>query len=239
MRMLWKGLLAVTLVSAAAPAFAQEVVVTGSRRGAYLNAETGSAPSSRPIINLKRTADYAVQIVRIVGDTRDEAKRRDEIYSMLQGAIGLAAKQGVELSVGDYIVEPLTMANYKNVTLSYGGRSDTEQATFLVKTRLVEGMDAKTALDRMTKFIKAVPAVGRAELEPIGSMTLSVVSPDQYRTQIIKLIAADAATTMAEFGPGYAVQVTGLDRPVEWARASLTEVFLYLPAAYTIRPKGD
>ena len=237
MRLLFKGLLAAALISTAVPAFAQEVVVTGSRRGAYLNAETGSPPSARPIINLRRTADFAVQIVRIVGDTRDETKRRDEIYSMLEAAIKLAASQGVELSVGDYLVEPLTMANFKNVPLGYGGRSDTEQATFLVKTKLVAGMDAKTALERITKYIKAVPAVGRAEIEPIGSMTLSVVSPDQYRSQIIKLIAADAAATMAEFGPGYGVEVTGLDRPVEWARASLTEVFLYLPAAYTIRPK--
>lgn len=239
MRMIFKGLLAATMLATALPAVAQEVVVTGQRRGAYLNAETGNEPSSRPIINLKRTADFAVQIVRIIGDTRDETKRREEIYAMLESAIGLAARQGVELAVGDYLVEPLTIANFKNVPLSYGGRSDTEQATFLVKTRLVAGMDAKTALERITKYIRAVPPVGRAELEPIGGMTLSVVSPDQYRSQIIKLIAADAATTAAEFGPGYGVDVTGLDRPVEWARASLTEVFLYLPAAYTIRPKAQ
>jgi hypothetical protein len=238
MRIWMKAVLGAAMLSAAAPALAQEVVVTGARRGAYLNAlDVGGAPSSRPIINLKRTADFAVQVVRIIGDTRETEKRREEIYAMIEGAIRLAATHGVELSVGDYIVEPLTLANYKNLSLSNAGRSDTDAVTFLVKARLVPGMDSKTALERITKYIKAVPAVGRAEMVPLGNMTLSVISPDQYRTQIIDLIAADAAAMAAKFGRDYGVEVTGLDRPVEWARASLTEVFLYLPSTYTVRPK--
>lgn len=236
MRKRIKAVIAVALLGVATPALAQEVVVTAARRGAYLNAEVNPS-SSRPIINLRRTADFAVQPVHIIGDTREEAKRHEEIYAMVRGAIELADKHGVELSIGDYLVEPLTLANYKNLMLGGGGRSDTNVARFLVKTKLVAGMDAKTALERITKYVKAVPAVGRAEIESLGSLTLSVVSPDQYRAQITDLIVADAAATAAKFGPDYGVQATGLDRPVEWARASLTEVFLYLPAAYTIVPK--
>lgn len=236
MRKLVKVGIAVAALGVAVPALAQEVVVTGQRRGAYLNAEVNQS-SSRPIINLRRTADFAVQPVHIIGDTREEAKRHEEIYAMVRGAIELADKHGVELSIGDYLVEPLTLANYKNLILGGGGRSDTNVANFLVKTRLAAGTDAKTALERITRYIKAVPAVGRAEIEPLGSLTLSVVNPDQYRAQITDLIVADAAATAAKFGPDYGVQASGLDRPVEWARASLTEVFLYLPAAYTIIPK--
>lgn len=236
MRKRIKAVIAVAMLGVAAPSLAQEVVVTAARRGAYLNAEVNQS-NSRPIINLRRTADFAVQPAQIIGDTREEAKRHEEIYAMLRGAIELADKHGVELSTGDYLVEPLTLANYKNLILGGGGRSDTNVARFLVKTKLAAGMDAKTALDRITKFIKAVPAVGRAEIEDLGSLTLSVINPDQYRTQITDLIVADAAATAAKFGPDYGVQATGLDRPVEWARASLTEVFLYLPAAYTVTPK--
>ena len=131
MRIWMKAVLGAAMLSAAAPALAQEVVVTGARRGAYLNAIDTGGSGSRPIINLKRTADFAVQVVRIIGDTRDTLKRREELYAMLQGAIGLAATHGVELSVGDYIVEPLTMANYKNLSLQNAGRSDTDAVTFL------------------------------------------------------------------------------------------------------------
>ncbi len=232
-----KLLLAATALAGAVPALAQEVVVTAARRGSYLNAETNQS-SERPIINLRRTADFAVLPAQILGDTRDEPKRQEEVYAMLRNAIELAPKHGVELSIGDYLVEPLTLANYKNLTLYGGGRSDTNAARFLVKTRLTEGMDSKAAQDRITRFLKAVPAVGRAELEATAAMTLSVVNPDQYRQQIIDLIVADANATAAKFGSRYGVEVTGLDRPVEWARAGLTEVFLYLPAGYTVVPKN-
>lgn len=238
MRPIAMAMAAASLLVCAAPAFAQdeEVIVTGSR---IQRDEDGilSSPKPGPTMMLRRTADFAVQPVRVVGDTRDEVKRREEIYAMLKGAIELAPRYGVELATGDYLVEPLTLGNYKNLVLGEDEeRDDAEGAGFLVKTRLAPGMDAKTALERITRFVKAVPAVGRAEFVTQGDLTLSVVSPDQYRGAIIDLIAADAAKAMAKFGPNYAVTVTGLDRPVEWTRAGLTEVSLYLPSSYSVVP---
>lgn len=239
MRRIAMAMAAMSLFACASPALAQdeEIIVTGSR---IQRDEDGilSSPKPGPTMMLRRTADFAVQPVRVVGDTRDETKRREEIYAMLKGAIALAPKYGVELATGDYLVEPLTLANYKNLVLGEDEeRDDAEGAGFLVKTRLAPGMDAKTALDRITKFVKAVPAVGRAEFVTQGDLTLSVVSPDQYRGAIIDLIAADAAKATAKFGPNYAVTVNGLDRPVEWTRAGLTEVSLYLPSSYSVVPR--
>lgn len=238
---IFKALIVAGAIIWAAPAFAQdeEVIVTASRALIHSgdDDEAPVAPRPAPAMMLRRTADFAVQPVRVVGDTRDAVKRREEIYAMLKGAIELASKSGVELATGDYVVEPLTLANYKNLTLAEdNGRDDAEGAGFLIKTRLAPGMDSKTALERITRFIKAIPTVGRAEFEAQGDLTLSVVSPDQYRGQIIDLIAADAAKATVKFGPNYAVTVTGLDRPVEWTRAGLTEVSLYLPSAYSIVP---
>lgn len=238
MRRIAMAIAAAGLFACAAPAFAQdeEVIVTGSRIRS--DDDSQSSPKPGPTMMLRRTADFAVQPIRVVGDTRDETKRREEIYAMLKGAIALAPQYGVELATGDYLVEPLTLANYKNLVLGEDEeRDDAEGAGFLVKTKLAPGMDAKTALDRITKFVKAVPAVGRAEFVTQGDLTLSVVSPDQYRGQIIDLIAADAAKATAKFGPNYAVTVTGLDRPVEWTRAGLTEVSLYLPSNYSVVPR--
>jgi len=237
MRMLFKAVLALGIFMTAAPAFAQEVIVTASRRGGYLNSYADG--DTRPYVHLKRTADYAVQMVRVVGDTRDADKRREEVYAMVRNAVELAGKHGVELSTGNYIIEPVTLANYTNLPLAGDGRADTSVATFLVKVRLEPGMDSKAALGRISKFIAAVPAVGRAEIKATGELTLSVVNPDQYRGQIIDLLAADAKGSAAKFGDDYGVQISGLDKPVEWARGSLTEVFLYLPVEYVIRPKGN
>ncbi|WBY08535.1 TonB-dependent receptor [Sphingomonas sp. 7/4-4] len=239
-------LIGLSALACATPALAQddegqEIIVTASRTLAGYRGDgepMAVAVKPAPALRLRRTADFAVQSVRIIGDTRDEAKRREEIYAMLKGAITLAGKHGVELATGDYIVEPLTLANYRNLTLEEDdNREDAEEATFLVKTPLVKGADAKAALDRITNFVKAVPAVGRAEIEAEGDLTLSVVGPDQYRGQIIDLVAADAAKTAAKFGPDFSVTASGLDRPVEWSRVGLTEVSLYLPVSYSVVPK--
>lgn len=65
-------LLGLAGIATASSAMAQEVIVSAQRRGyqpgdpAYSN---GVVATSRPIINLRRTADYVVQTVR-VGGTR-------------------------------------------------------------------------------------------------------------------------------------------------------------------------
>jgi hypothetical protein len=226
------GLLLTAMPAAAQVLEKQEIMVTAMRR------EAKDYDDHVPAIGLRRVADFAVQEVVVTGDTRDPDKRHEEIYTMVRGAIELAAKRGgIELATGEMVVEPLTLANYRNLPLRTDGRPDSNRTTFLVKTRLAAGSDAKAALDRISAFVKAVPAVGRAELKPANDLTLSVVGPDQYRAQIIDLVAADARATAARLGPDYAVEAKGLDRPVEWSRASLTEVFLYVPYTYTVVPR--
>jgi hypothetical protein len=211
----------------------EEIVVTARR------ADSRDYEAGVPAVGMRRLADYAVQAVTVTGDTRDPDKRHEEIFAMIKGAIALAAKRGgIELATGEMVVEPLTMDNYRSLTLQTEKRPDTDKTTFLVKTRLSAGIDAKAALDKISTFIKEVPAVGRAEMEATGDLTLSVVKPDQYRGAIIDLVAADARATAAKMGPDYAVEAKGLERPVEWSRASLTDVFLYVPYGYTVVPKG-
>lgn len=235
MHYLLKACVGGAALAAATPAFSQEIVVTGTRirGGGYYD---NSAPA--PVLALRRTADFAVQQVTVTGDTRDPDKRRDEIYAMIKGAIALADKYGVQLATGETIVEPLTLANYRNLTLSKDeDRDDTEATSFLVKAPLSQGGDAKAALDRIARFLKDVPAVGRAEIKADGDLTLSVVNPEQYRTQILTLVATEAEANATRFGAGYGVEVQGLQSRVQWGRASLSEVFLYLPVSYSVRPK--
>jgi len=203
-----------------------EVVVTAMRR----DAEDYS--SDRPAVGLVRVADFAVQKVLVTGDTRDTPKRREEIYATVRAAIERAGPaNGIALAVGEDRLEPLTAANYRNLPLVGDGRPDAERTSFLIKAALGSGTDGKAALDRIAAFIGNVPVTGRAELKPSGDLTLSVVKPDQYRGAIIDLLAADAQASAARLGPDYQVEMRGIDRPVEWARASLTDVFLYLPAS--------
>ena len=209
----------------------QEVIVTGARR------EADGFDASQPAIGLRRRADLAIQQISITGDTRDEAKRHGEIYDMVRAAIAQADKSKVQLATGDTVVEPLTLTNYRDLTLKKDNRPDSERVLFLVKVPLGPGADAKAALDRIDAFVKAVPSVGRALLERTDDLTLSVVAPDQYRPQIVALVADDATRMAARFGADYGVEARGIERPVEWSRAGLTDVLLYIPYQLTVVPK--
>jgi hypothetical protein len=230
-------LLLALVMLAPVPALAQdergssEVIVTGIRR------EADDFDESRPAVGLRRTADFAVLSVTVSGDTRDADKRRDEIYAMIKSALDAAARNQVELATSDDgIVFPLTLANYRDLGLRSGNRPDTGEVTILVKTRLGSGTDGAGALQRIERFVKAVPAVGRAEMKATGDLTLSVVAPDQYREAILDLVAADARRVSGKLGAGYGVEIKGLDRPVEWSRGGPTDVFLYVPYNMVVRP---
>ena len=218
------------------PALAQgvgmeEVVVTAQRR----TADDYSA--DMPAVGLRRTADFVLQEVTITGDTRDKAAREAEIYDMIKGAIATAAHSGVQLAYGDHTVEPLTLESYRELTLQKDNRPESERVSFLVKAPLSAAIDAHAAQTRITAFVKAVRPVGRAQIEQTGDITLSVVAPDKYRGAIADAISADAKAMAARLGEAYAVEIEGLNRPVEWARAGLSEVLLYIPYKLVIVPR--
>lgn len=209
----------------------QDIIVTANRR------EADGFDTNQPAVGLRRRADFAIQELTITGDTRDEAKRHFEMFDLLRIAITYAARNGVQLATGDTVVEPLTIDNYRDLTLKKDSRPDAEKLQLLVKAPLDTGTDAKVALDRIDAFVKEVPTVGRALIEKSDDLTLSIVAPDQYRPQIVQAVADDARAMAACFGTDYAVEARGIERPVEWTRAGLTDVLLYIPYQLTVVPK--
>ena len=250
MRRILISLMAAGVLAGAMPVLAQdEIIVTGMRRLSPdndsvhpLDVRTATVAAIPPAAAqmLRRTADFAVQLVVVVCDTVEEAEAHKEVRAMTRKAIDLSAGSGVQLASGELVVEPLTPGNYTDLKIEEIDEDeiDGEAVKFLVKVPLAPGIDAKTALAKIDKFIKAVPAVGRAQIKAYSELTLSVVDPEQYRGAIIDLVAKDTAGTSGRFGAGYGVEVTGLDKPVQWKRASLTEVQLFLPADSKVRPRN-
>lgn len=227
---------AACLLLATVPAAGQdlnsaEIVVTGNR------IEQDDYSGDMPAVGLRKSADYLVQQVTIRGDTRDEKQRREEIHAMLDRAVRLAADHGVELAYGDYIITPLTPANVDELSLNRDNRPDSERIDFLVKAPLAGKESAVAAQQRIGRYIDAVPEVGRAQMDEAGDATLSVVGPDSYRTQIAGEVAKDARALATQMGDGYAVEVEGLNMPVQWTRAGPSEVLLYIPYKLTIVPQ--
>ena len=252
------SLLATAVAVGAAPALAQEVVVGNDTADIIVtgslirNKNAGYQPPPyippAPAQMLRRTADFAIREVVIVSDTVDEDEAKKEVLGMVRKAIDLSASSGVLIASGEIVVEPVTVANYAGLKMIDSDDDDDDDprnedidgqyVKVLVKVPLGPGIDAKAVLAKIDQFIKKVPQVGRAEMKPYSELTLSVVNPEQYRGAIIDLVAKDTAATGATFGTGYGVEVTGLDKPVQWKRAGLTEVQLYLPSNSTIRPRN-
>lgn len=230
-------LAAALLCAIAIPALAQdanapglgEVVVTGSRTSARY------AQQDRPVVGLRRQADSAVLQLSIASDSRDEAVRKREIHTILLAALDRAAAAGVELVTGSFELVPVTKANYQELPLVSAGRVDTSQVYLMAKVKLAGSTVA--AQQRLDAFIKSVPRDGRGTVDKAGTLTLTIVNPDQYRDAIVTLVAENARHYAAMFGPDYAVQVTGVDGQVLWSQVSGTDVFLYVPYHYTIVPK--
>ena len=224
------------LLLAVSPAAAQdnsniegEVVVTAQRASAdYLSDE-------QTVVGLRRTADSAIQPVQFTSDSRDEDMRKREIHAMLEAAIRRADSAGVELVTGEFELTKLTLANFKDLVFGRGQRPDPSEIELYVKASLAGSVGS--AQGRIDNFIKAVPPNGRALLEKNGEITLTIINPDQYRPEIVKLVAGEALKTAGVFGPDYGVEVAGLNEQLIWAQASPTEVFLYIPYRFTVRPK--
>ena len=208
-----------------------EIVVTGSR------IEQDGYSRDMPAVGLRRPADYLVQEVVIRGDTRDTKQRSQEIYAMLAKAVDLAAKDGVELAYGDYILTPLSAANMKDLQLANDTRPDSQRITFLAKVKLSPAISGKQAQEKIEKYIDSVPEVGRAQMDSSDDPTLSVVGPDSYRAQIAAVIGEDARALAAKIGPDYKVQIEGLNMPVQWSRSGPSDVMLYIPYKLTIVPQ--
>ena len=224
----------IALLSLPAIATAQqlgELVVTAERR------EGGE---SQPHVVLFRRADNLITEVVINCDTRDDSDRLGEVKATLAGMIAAAGRSSgaIDLSVqpeDDGILLPLKLENLASL-LKPGPRPDTSVVTIVVKTKIRPDDSFEAASGRIESFVKSTKIVGRSLVSRAGDWQLTVISPGQYRPDIVSAIAKDAAETMKPFGAGYGVTLVGLEAPVYWNRSGALELALYIPYHMTIAP---
>ncbi len=234
-----------------------EIIVTGTR---ISGPTAGVVVERRPVIGLKRQADSAVRRIEIISDSREADMRQREVQAMLLAALDRAQREGMSLVTGQYEVVEVTRDNWRDAFPALAGRpamddededdddddededdkpkpgfeDDDSTATvrLMVKTRL-EGSIA-SAQQKITAFVKGVPATGRSQIQQKGRLALTIINPEQYRDEIYRLIAAGAKHAASFYGEDYSVSLTGLDRDIAWAQVSNTEIFLYIPYSFTV-----
>lgn len=208
----------------------EEVVVTGSRISEYDANQT-------PHVVLRKRADNLLVEVKVVCDTRDASQRRAELKATLKNMIAAAARNpAIDLGLGEEVVGAIDETMIDTL-IGPAGRPDTSQVTLLVKTRIVATDTLDGASKRIDDFIEKTPKAGRTEILATDDVNLSLLRPEQYRGEVIALVARDSLTTASAFGEGYGVTVQGLQLPISWYQSAPLELALYIPYRMEVRPK--
>jgi hypothetical protein len=250
------------LAFVASPVWAQddgggEIIVTGSRVSRFPGIV---APVSQPpVIGLKRIADSAVRNIEIVSDSREADMRKREVQAMLLDAIDRAKRDGFSLVTGQYELVEVTRANWQDRFPALAGKADATGddeddddddddtkpppgfeddgriATVRLKVKTKLDGSIGSAQQKISGFVKSVPATGRSQIAQKGELALTIINPDQYRDDIYRRIADGSKHALTFYGPEYGLDVGGLDEAIAWKQVSNTEVFLYIPYGFSVR----
>ncbi|XOV83662.1 MAG: hypothetical protein ACFHXK_00805 [bacterium] len=206
----------------------EEIVVTGS----YIE---NSPPAQRVV----RKADNLLLRVQITNDAREREQREKEIHKTLLSAVAAAQKsKNIELSsvTDSGFVIPLNRSNHR-IELNTGIRPDTSQAYFRVKARIdKQSIDGEALVLSLKRFVSELGMEGRTLAEVDGDVEVSILNPQQYRSSVIELMANDVKNITSALGPDYRVVLTGIDRPVQWARVGSIDVAIFIPYEYVVVP---
>lgn len=234
MRYLICGLMGVVLWSLPAVAQLDEIVVTASKR-----------EDSHPIpgVMMSRRADNLLLAITIINDTREKDLREQELLATMENLLDAAdADKTIELSLDitdDDFVRPLTRGNYQSRLRENVGRKDTSQFRVQAKTGIPkEERDPFALIQKLETFAESIEVIGRTEVIPTDSVSVSLINPNQYRKDIIKMIAEDVNQITAFLGLDYRAIIEGISNPVYYSRSGVLEVNLYIPYEYKVIPKS-
>lgn len=224
------GLVIVLFASSAqAQAPVETVVVTGSRIG---------YDSEAPNVTLPQRADHLVTKVRVVCDTRDLDKRKDELRQTLRSMISETGRtNSISLSVGDELLVDFT-ENMLDKVIVPDAKMDTSDAYVVIRTELTKDDTFDGATQRIRNFVARTPKVGRTEILIDEKFNLGLIKPERYRAELIARIAEDTKRIAQTFGADYTPRVEGLQRPIQWYQSGALDLALYIPYAVVIAPRG-
>lgn len=215
------GLLAILLANGAR-ADLQEIVVTGMRSEGY---------GEMPAVTISKPADFLVQEIRLINDSRAPDLRRKELLATIEGMLKRAASEkNVALSYGgEGFLLPVNLTDESLDIIEDQKRTDTSSVDIYVKVTLVPGDDIKARIASLKKFIDRAQLAGRTEVMPLDDVGLSVVNPEKYRYDILAKIADENARLTKAMGEKCQVKVSGLEGRVKWERSEVAELTLYIP----------
>lgn len=209
----------------------EEVVVTGIRASADDFYEI-------PAVTIRKNADFLVQSIRLVNDSRSPELRRTEIIKTINNLISASAKvKGIEISYGDGFLEPVKLNDEALELLDHKGKSDTAYINLFVKVAFKKDDLAKPQIASLRSFIQNAKLEGRTLIEEHGDIGLSIIEPQKYRYEILQAVSEESKKMRDILGSTCSVAVKGLEGRVFWERVSVGELMLYIGYSSTVTCK--
>lgn len=208
----------------------QEIVITGSRLSDDYDV--------MPAVTIERKADFLVQNIRLINDSRSPELRRKEIIQTINNLLKASKKiDGVELSYGEGFLVPVNLSDDSLQLIEDRKRKDTSYVDIFVKVALKEKHSSKQQIAELRSFISKTKLESRTEIEALGDIGLSIVGPEQYRYEILKKITIENNKIKDVVGGSCEIKISGLEGRVQWDRADITELTLYISYATEVSCK--
>jgi hypothetical protein len=209
-------------VAVAQDAALQEIVVTGSRGDVDYY--------EMPAVTITKNADFLVQSIRLVNDSRSPDLRKEEIIATIQNLISRSkSMKGMALSYGQGFLEPINLDDESLQLLEDHQRVDTNYIDLYAKVALNPDRSSKEQITDLREFISGAKREGRTEVLPLGDIGLSIIEPERYRYEIIEKIAAENAKVSEAMKAECDITIGGLEGRVQWERTAVSELTLYIP----------
>lgn len=222
--------------------FNDEIIVTGSRI-------TSGSDYEQPHVVMKRRPDNVILSVSVICDTRDAKKRLEELEATMINVVN-TARTMPEIELGTLIeredddgneitfVKPYHQAKFGDYVTS-GYRADTSAVRLVLKTKVTPAYQTEEdAMKVLNSFIESVKTKGRTEVVDDGDPIMSIISPSQYRYELVADIAQDARRVAQAFGPDYFVDVDGLEAPIVFYQTGELELTLYIPYGFDVTKRN-
>lgn len=188
-------------------------------------------------VRLITRADTVILELTISSDDKKPDKRIADLQAAFRILRDNAAKRNDILMKSGYVELPLVTSNRWGFS---SAKTGDEVSSFNV-TLITRIGPKETVFERMAvlnQFIDDLDLRGNAKVLYVSS-GIALVKPDQYRKELLQLIAKEVDLMKSVFGPTIEFQIRGLDEKVQVRQLDEVNLELSLPYQLVLSSKGS
>jgi len=175
------------------------------------------------LVKLKKKADYVAIPLHISCSEKNSTKRLGKIQKAFKVITERAASEkNIDLKKGVVSLSAKELSTFSISKSYYGSRVD-----LYVLGTLKEKGDVFSVTKNLIEFVSTIPEIEDVKYK-LGTTTLGILNPEQYRYELTKLIADDAERLISELGGFKNIEISGLESPVLVSQRNDTDVTLYI-----------